>query len=186
MDLYKVLGVSRHASQEEVKKAYRKLALQCHPDRNSSGSRASADQAESRFRAVSEAYEVLGNENKRDMYNKRQVSGYPHSPGTQNAATNQQYYSPPKPRSGWSNYRYQQQKQSGMSGHLSAFLRGMTKHDGYFHMLLAGTLVGGMLFMATAGETMWNSLNKGKLFKDLPIKTGLPEKKAASSKSQAA
>ena len=34
MDLYKVLGVSRHATQDDVKKAFRKLALECHPDRS--------------------------------------------------------------------------------------------------------------------------------------------------------
>ena len=48
-----------------------------------------------------------------------------------------------------------------MSAHLSAFLRGMTRYDAYFHMLLAGALVGGLLFMNTAGESAWNSLNKG-------------------------
>ena len=48
-----------------------------------------------------------------------------------------------------------------MSGHLSAFLRGMTRYDAYFHLLLGGALVGGLLFMNTAGETLWNSRNKG-------------------------
>ncbi len=49
----------------------------------------------------------------------------------------------------------------GFSRNLSAMLRGMTRVDGYFHLLLAGALVGGLLFMNTAGESMWNSMNKG-------------------------
>ena len=50
---------------------------------------------------------------------------------------------------------------AGFSRSLSAMLRGMTRVDGYFHLLLAGALVGGLLFMNTAGESMWNSMNKG-------------------------
>ncbi len=50
---------------------------------------------------------------------------------------------------------------AGFSRNLSAMLRGMTRVDGYFHLLLAGALVGGLLFMNTAGESMWNSMNKG-------------------------
>jgi len=50
---------------------------------------------------------------------------------------------------------------TGVSRNLSAMLRGMTRVDGYFHLLLAGALVGGLLFMNTAGESMWNSMNKG-------------------------
>ncbi|DBA97435.1 hypothetical protein WJX77_005859 [Trebouxia sp. C0004] len=185
MDLYKVLGVSRSASQDEVKKAFRKLALECHPDRNTSGSKASADQAEQRFRAVSEAYEVLGDANKRDLYNRGQAGGYSRSAaGNWNSATSQQYYSPPRARSGWANYRYQQQKQSGVSRNLSAMLRGMTRVDGYFHLLLAGALVGGLLFMNTAGESMWNSMNKGKLFKDIPRHDKVPITKPPTAKSQ--
>lgn len=37
----------------------------------------------------------------------------------------------------------------------------MTKYDGYFHLLMGGALVGGILFMGTAGEAMWASMNKG-------------------------
>lgn len=171
MDLYKVLGVSRHASQDEVKKAFRKLALECHPDRNAGGSKASAEQAEQRFRAVSEAYEVLGDVNKRDLYNRGQANGYARqTAGNWNSATSQQYYASPRARSGWANFRYQQQKrkQAGMPGAFASILRNMTRVDTYFHLLLAGSLVGGLLLMNTAGESMWNSVNKGKLFKDLP------------------
>ncbi|KAL3133238.1 hypothetical protein ABBQ38_007124 [Trebouxia sp. C0009 RCD-2024] len=182
MDLYQVLGVSRHASQDDVKKAFRKLVLQCHPDRNTGGSKATAEKAEQRFRAVSEAYEVLGNESKRDLYNKGRASGYMRSGP---AATSQQYYSPPRARSGWANYRYQQHRRpTSISANLAAFLRGMTKHDAYFHLLLGGVLVGGFLFMGTAGEAMWASMNKGKLFKDLPPRDKPAGKKAVAQKAQ--
>ena len=53
-DYYEVLGVSRDASDEEIKKAYRRLAMKYHPDRNN-GDKA----AEEKFKAVGEAYQVL-------------------------------------------------------------------------------------------------------------------------------
>lgn len=62
-DFYSILGVSRGASQEEIKKAYRKLAMQYHPDRNP-GDKA----AEAQFKAINEAYEVVGDPQKRQMY----------------------------------------------------------------------------------------------------------------------
>ena len=62
-DYYRMLGVSREASPEEIKKAFRQLALQCHPDRNP------GDQnAEERFKEVSEAYGVLIDPEKRQRY----------------------------------------------------------------------------------------------------------------------
>lgn len=62
-DYYKTLGVSRQATRDELKKAYRRLAVHWHPDRNS-GSRL----AEERFKAVAEAYAVLSNPGKRRQY----------------------------------------------------------------------------------------------------------------------
>ena len=53
-DFYKVLGVEKNATAQEIKKAYRKLALKYHPDRNPGDKT-----AEEKFRKVSEAYEVL-------------------------------------------------------------------------------------------------------------------------------
>src|SRR2546423_4937695 len=62
-DYYEVLGVGKSAGAEELKRAYRKLALQFHPDRNPND-----PQAESRFKEVNEAYEVLSDQSKRQRY----------------------------------------------------------------------------------------------------------------------
>ncbi|MBP5241456.1 MAG: DnaJ domain-containing protein, partial [Bacteroidales bacterium] len=64
-DYYEVLGVSKEATPEELKKAYRKLALQYHPDRNPGDK-----EAEEKFKEAAEAYEVLSNPDKRARYDR--------------------------------------------------------------------------------------------------------------------
>jgi molecular chaperone DnaJ len=65
LDYYEVLGVSKDASDDEIKKAYRKMAMKYHPDRNSDD-----PEAEKKFKQASEAYEVLGDEEKRQRYDQ--------------------------------------------------------------------------------------------------------------------
>jgi len=64
-DYYKILGVSRNASDDEIRKAYRKLAKQYHPDFNPNDK-----QAEERFKEINEAYEVLSDKKKRSYYDR--------------------------------------------------------------------------------------------------------------------
>jgi molecular chaperone DnaJ len=63
-DYYNILGVNKGASEDEIKKAYRKMAMQYHPDKNSS------PEAETKFKEAAEAYDVLGNSEKRNNYDR--------------------------------------------------------------------------------------------------------------------
>src|SRR6185503_5427489 len=69
-DFYSVLGVERTASDDDIKKAYRKLAMTYHPDRNN-GSK----EAEERFKEITEAYDVLRDPQKRAAYDRYGEAG---------------------------------------------------------------------------------------------------------------
>ncbi|KAH8372813.1 hypothetical protein KR009_005170 [Drosophila setifemur] len=84
VDYYKVLDVARTATDGEVKKAYRKLALKWHPDKNPDN----LDEANKRFRELSEAYEVLSDARKRRIYDARATL---HKTSTSSSSTGNSY-----------------------------------------------------------------------------------------------
>lgn len=71
-DFYEMLGVSKNASEAELKKAYRKLAMQWHPDRNKS------TQATEKFKEINKAYEVLSDPKKKEVYDQYGESAFSH------------------------------------------------------------------------------------------------------------
>lgn len=68
---YAILKIKRTATGEEVKKAYRQLAFECHPDRNPDSC-----EAEEKFKEINEAYEVLGDQEKRKCYDRQGQTAY--------------------------------------------------------------------------------------------------------------
>lgn len=75
-DYYEILGVPRNATEAELKKAYRRLAMKYHPDRNPDD-----DQAEARFKEAKEAFEILGDPRKRAAYDQFGHAGVDHAAG---------------------------------------------------------------------------------------------------------
>lgn len=73
-DYYDILGVSPDASEEEIKKAYKKLALKYHPDRNKD------HDAESKFKKINEAFSVVGKKERRQEYDQARQGGYEYNP----------------------------------------------------------------------------------------------------------
>ncbi|XP_043988591.1 dnaJ homolog subfamily B member 2 isoform X1 [Gambusia affinis] len=78
VNYYSVLGVSRNASQDDIKKAYRKLALKWHPDKNPDNK----EEAERKFKELAEAYEVLSDKSRRDAYDRYGNDNVRHSGST--------------------------------------------------------------------------------------------------------
>lgn len=87
-DYYKILGISRGASDDDIKKAYRKLALKYHPDKNKEPG------AEEKFKEVAEAYEILSDSKKKDIYDKYGEEGLKMGAGGSGAGPGPQGNSP--------------------------------------------------------------------------------------------
>jgi len=76
LDYYEILGVEQDSNEAEIRKAYRKLALQWHPDKNQNNK----EEAERRFKLISEAYDVLSDPNKREVFDQYGEEGLKNGP----------------------------------------------------------------------------------------------------------
>jgi curved DNA-binding protein len=123
-DYYEILGVSRTASADEIKKAYRKLARQCHPDVNKSPG------AEARFKEVNEANEVLCDAEKRKRYDALGANW-----------RGGQEFTPPQ---GWENFDFGRAQQAGAGGRAFHFgnMGGGGDFSDFFESLFGGAMGG--------------------------------------------
>lgn len=134
-DYYKVLGIQKGANEEEIKKAYRKMALKFHPDKNKTAG------AEEKFKEIAEAYEVLSDKKKRDVYDQygeEGLSGGLGGGGGSTGSTNFNYTFHGDPRATFAQF-------FGTSNPFENFFNmpgmGANSHQGFFNENLDG---GGM------------------------------------------
>ena len=95
-DFYEILGVAKNASEEEIKKSYRKLAMKYHPDRNPD-----SKESEEKFKEVKEAYEMLTNPEKRDAYDRYGHAGVDPNMGGGGGFGGDSGYVQPRPAPNW-------------------------------------------------------------------------------------
>lgn len=95
---YDILGVQQTATHEEIKKSYRKLAFQFHPDRNQNDIN-----AENKFKEISTAYETLSDLNKRNLYD-RKISQDKIKAEAPSTHSNENYYHPAKVNVTWGDF----------------------------------------------------------------------------------
>uniref|UniRef100_A0A5B7BDZ9 J domain-containing protein n=1 Tax=Davidia involucrata TaxID=16924 RepID=A0A5B7BDZ9_DAVIN len=156
MDHYKLLGLSRNASKEEIKEAFRKLAMQFHPDKHAHSPKSVRDGATLRFKQVSEAYEVLIDDRKRVDYNLR----YNNNGGRRTSGGYGYSYNRP-------NYSYR--RTANWDGFVSKFeiaVRFLNTRAFLLNLALAGALLGGTVIIDMSREELWKMRNPGKSFED--------------------
>ncbi|XP_040371838.1 chaperone protein dnaJ 72 isoform X1 [Rosa chinensis] len=159
-DHYSILGLTRNASKEEIKEAFRKLAVKLHPDKHSHSSKAVRDTATLRFKQASEAYQVLIDDRKRADYNFRtssasysrtssSSSGY----GYGYSRNNRNYASASRPSSFDSLLRYVTTR---------AFLLNVSVAG----WILCRALLGGVGVVNMGWDALWKIRNSGKSFEE--------------------
>ncbi|XP_058727360.1 chaperone protein dnaJ 72 [Vicia villosa] len=171
MDHYKVLGLHKTASKEEIKSAFKKLAFQFHPDKHSQSPKAVKENATVRFKQVSEAYEILMDDRKRAEYNYRWRSGAGGRSGYGGGNSNY-YYSQYGYGYGRSGKSYEYKSGSGFNGgggFASKFelaIRILTARSSLLNLGFAAAILGVMIVVDTSGESLWKMQNSGKSFEE--------------------
>lgn len=176
---FRELGLQRGASEAEIKSAYRKLALQCHPDRHLNSSTAEAVAAAHRFKAITEAYDLLTNPN------ERLRSSYGASSSAAGSSSSSRAYYHYNVNTDWTHY------ESGSSGYTSTVSRwewwkraarhGARNFGQTLHISLAVLLVGGGLAFEYSHSALWAARNKGKSFEEVQAAVRARKNQAASA-----
>ncbi|XP_021288276.1 chaperone protein dnaJ 72 [Herrania umbratica] len=162
MDLYKVLGVNRSATKEEIKEAFRKLAVKYHPDKHSQSPKPVRDSATLRFKQVSEAYEVLSDDRKRAHYNLTASSSSSYS-------YNHRYRTASRGGGGYgyaSSNSYSYSYSNNKSNIWQIALRFFSTRTFLLNLAFAGALYGGIVAIDSSRESLWKMHNSGKSFEE--------------------
>ncbi|KAG2488291.1 hypothetical protein HYH03_013141 [Edaphochlamys debaryana] len=165
MDFYQVLGVQRGATEEQIKLAFRKLALQHHPDRHVSSSEAAQAEAAARFKSITEAYEVLTDDRKRAQYEASYRAGGA-SYGSSSSYGRGSYGSGHGVNTDWARSRHQH---TGYGTVRLSWFQELSRAVGHRKVEAAFSVaaVGLLLFGGSLVDTMWEARNKGRHFEHI-------------------
>lgn len=175
-DHYRVLGVTRNATKEDIKEAFRRLAIQFHPDKHAQSSKSARDAVTLKFKQVSEAYDILIDDRKRAAYNLSRrgynnggnfYSAASGSHGYNNANGNANYYHD----GGGSYYKNSNHTTSSSisnrwASNLDAALRYMTTREFLRNFVFASLLLAGTVAIDMSRDTLWKMHNTGKSFEE--------------------
>ncbi|PSS01706.1 Chaperone protein like [Actinidia chinensis var. chinensis] len=162
MNHYKVLGLSQNATKEEIKEAFRKLAMEFHPDKHSQSSNSVRDAATLRFKLASHAYETLIDDRKRADYNLRSYNNNngPTTTGFNSSSSSYGYSSHSGTNSSYGYYRRARNGDAFVSKFEIA-LRYLTSRSFLLNLAFAGVLLGGTVIIDTSRDALWNMHNPG-------------------------
>lgn len=173
-DHYKTLGLSCTASKQEIKDAFRKCALKFHPDRHSQSSKSIKEHSSSKFKQVSEAYEVLIDDRKRAEYDfKSKYSSSGRGGGYASSSHSHSYKSNNYSgnNGGRSDYYYKSaSRRSGVN--LGIFFHYVTSRGFLLNLTLVGFLLGGAVVIEKSINKIWEINNSGKSFEETIEKSG--------------
>ncbi|XP_077241505.1 chaperone DnaJ-domain superfamily protein [Tasmannia lanceolata] len=153
MDHYKILGLSSNATKEEIKEAFRKLALKLHPDKHSHSSKEVREGATIKFKQASEAYEVLIDDQKRADYNRRCGGSFNGGRGFTDGY-------------GYSRNAYRPRYENKRRLDFDIDFRFLTTRGFLLNVMLASVLLGGAVFIERSGNAIWKMHNSGKSFEE--------------------
>lgn len=176
MDHYKILGVQRNASKEEIKQAFRSLAMQFHPDKHADSPKHLRDTATLKFKQLSEAYETLADDRKRADYNISRY-GYGASSSSSSSSWNTGSY---HQNHGYAkNYGYGyggnyshgytaggRGKRAGPSLQFELLFRFLNARTLLRTATIAGVLMGAMYIVDDGVDALWSTKNSGKSLED--------------------
>ncbi|XP_008810995.1 chaperone protein dnaJ 72 isoform X2 [Phoenix dactylifera] len=169
MDYYKTLGLSRSATKEEIKGAFRRSALKFHPDRHAQSSEEVRDGASLRFKQASEAYEVLIDDRKRADYDWRRGGSFDRWSSGQ--ASSSSYYHGGRQYGyggGGGGYGYHRPppRDGGLGFDVESVFRFLTRRGFLVNIAFASAILGGAIFIERSAGGLWKFINSGKSFEE--------------------
>ncbi|KAK9075916.1 hypothetical protein SSX86_004246 [Deinandra increscens subsp. villosa] len=168
MDYYKVLGLTRTASKDEIKEAFRNIAKKFHPDKHSASPKSVRDGATVRFKQASEAYEVLVDDHKRADYNLRSnrtnYGGSSSGSGSGYGNYGYGYTTRNNNNSSWNSDYYGSRK--GSVSRVQIALGYINSRAFLLNVAFAGAILSGLAVVEIGRDTVWKMHNPGKSFEE--------------------